>query len=339
MNFARLKLRHLQCLVMVAQERNLVRAARALALTQPAVSKTVAELEDIVGRQLLVRRRRGVELTPAAEVLVRHAVVALRGLRDGLSLALDQPEADQLRVAVGALPNMAASLLPAAVALLQADTPALRVRVVSGTNAQLMTQLRQGEIDLVLGRIAQASAMADLAFELLYSEPLLLVARPGHPVAALRRPKLDALSAYPLLVPVSGTLIRHTVDAFLLAQGMAPPRSLIEATDTSFALGLLQCSDAVWFAPQGAVEGFLASGALVRLPIDTTSTEGPVGMTMRRGGEPGEGARRLIEAICAVLSQRAAASVSRAPPAPPALRPQDRRRSAPSAGTAGTRAA
>ncbi|WP_076999243.1 pca operon transcription factor PcaQ [Variovorax sp. KK3] len=306
MNFARLKLRHLQCLVIVAQERNLVRAAKALALTQPAVSKTIAELEDIVGRRLLLRRRRGVELTPAADVLVRHAVVALRGLREGLGLALDQPELDQLQVAVGALPNMAAHLLPVAVAALHARSPSLRVRVVSGTNAQLMTQLRQGEIDLVLGRLAQASAMADLAFEQLYSEPLRLVARPGHPLASQRRPRLDALAAYPLVMPVSGTLVRQTADTFLVAQGMAPPRCLIEATDTSFAVGLLQCSDAVWFAPQGAVDGFVSRGELRRLAIDTASTEGPVGLTMRRGAEVGEGARALVEAIHEVVRQRSA---------------------------------
>ncbi|WP_345536120.1 pca operon transcription factor PcaQ [Variovorax defluvii] len=306
MNFARLKLRHLQCLAMVAQERNLVRAAKALALTQPAVSKTIAELEDIVGRRLLLRRRRGVELTPAAEVLVRHAVAALRGLREGLGLALEQPELDQLQVAVGALPNMAAHLLPVAVAALHDRAPALRVRVASGTNAQLMTQLRQGEIDLVLGRLAQASAMADLAFEQLYSEPLLLVTRAGHPLSAQRRPKLDALAGYPMVMPVSGTSIRHTADAFLFAQGIALPRCLVEATDTSFAVGLLQCADAVWFAPQGAVEGFLARGELRRLAIDTASTEGPVGLTVRRGGDVGEGARLLIEAIHEAVRRRGA---------------------------------
>ncbi|MBT2334024.1 LysR family transcriptional regulator [Variovorax paradoxus] len=305
MNFARLKLRHLQCLVMVAQERNLVRAGKALSLTQPAVSKTIAELEEIVGRQLLLRRRRGVELTPAAEVLVRHAVSALRGLREGMGLAMDQPEADQLRVAVGALPNTAANLLPEAVARLNASHPAMRVRVVSGTNAQLMTQLRQGEIDLVFGRLAQASAMADLAFEQLYSEPLLLVVRPGHPLAARRRPRLDALAAHPLVLPVSGTLIRHTADAFLIAQGMALPNRLVEATDTSFVVGLLQRSDAVWFAPQGAVEGFIAQGALKRVAVDTSSTVGPVGFTVRRGDEAGEGARLLVEVIRAIVAAAA----------------------------------
>ena len=304
MNFARLKLRHLQCLVMVAQERNLVRAAEALSLTQPAVSKTVAELEEIVGRQLLLRRRRGVELTPAAEVLVRHAVSALRGLREGMGLAMDQPEADQLRVAVGALPNMVANLLPEAVALLNEAHPALRVRVMSGTNAQLMTQLRQGEIDVVLGRLAQASTMADLAFEQLFSEPLLLVVRPGHPLASRRKPTLDALAAHPLVLPVSGTLIRHTADAFLIAQGLALPNRLVEATDTSFVVGLLQRCDAVWFAPQGAVEGFIARGELKRVAIDTSSTEGPVGFTVRRSGELGEGARLLLATIRGIVLKR-----------------------------------
>lgn len=304
MNFSRLKLRHLQCLVMVAQERNLVRAGKALSLTQPAVSKTVAELEEIVGRPLLLRRRRGVELTPAAEVLVRHAVSALRGLSEGLGLAMDLPEADQLHVAVGALPNMTANLLPEAVALLHASHPALRVRVVSGINAQLMTQLRQGEIDLVLGRLAQASAMADLAFEQLYSEPLLLVVRPGHPLASRRKLALDVLAGYPLVLPVSGSLIRHTADAFLIAQGVALPNRLVEATDTSFVVGLLQRSDAVWFGPQGAVEGFVSRGELKRLAIDTASTEGPVGLTVRRNAESGEGARLLMETIYGIVRRR-----------------------------------
>ena len=80
MNFGRLKMRHLQCLVMVAQERNLVRAAKALSLTQPAVSKTVAELEEIVGRQLrLVRARKAeIERLEADLAQRRERLLALR---------------------------------------------------------------------------------------------------------------------------------------------------------------------------------------------------------------------------------------------------------------------
>ena len=128
--------------------------------------------------------------------------------------------------------------------------------------------------------------------------------RPGHPLASLRKPALDALAGYPLVLPVSGSLIRHTADAFLIAQGVALPNRLVEATDTSFAIGLLQRSDAVWFAPQGAVEGFVARGELERVAIDTSSTEGPVGLTVRRNGEPGEGARLLMETIHGIVQKR-----------------------------------
>jgi len=305
MNFDRLKLRHLRCLALVGQEKSLVRAASALALTQPAVSKTMAELEDIVGRQLLVRRRRGVELTPAGEVLVRHAVATLRGLREGLSQALDQPEGDQLRVAVGTLPNMAAGLLPEVVATLLRRGEPLRVRVHSGTNAQLMALLRQGEIDMVVGRLAQPSAMVDLSFTQLYSEPLVLVARPGHPLDGRAAPTLDALSAFALVVPVHGTLVRDTADAYLFARGSGLPVSVVEATDTSFVQGLLQRSDAVWFAPQGAAQAALDAGTLRQLDFDTRSTEGPVGITRRRaGGEPGEGVRRFMRVIEEVAARR-----------------------------------
>ena len=115
------------------------------------------------------------------------------------------------------------------------------------------------------------------------------------------------------MLPVSGTLIRHTADAFLIAQGMALPSQLVEATDTSFVVGLLQRSEAVWFAPQGAVEGLLARGELKRVAIDTASTEGPVGLTVRRtidagdgspGGAMGEGARLLIEEIRDIVRKR-----------------------------------
>ncbi|MBS0450528.1 MAG: LysR family transcriptional regulator [Proteobacteria bacterium] len=308
MNFDRLQLRHLRCLAAVGQERNLVRAASALALTQPAVSKTMAELEDIVGRQLLVRRRRGVDLTAAGEVLLRHAVATLRSLREGVSLALDEAEGQQLRVAVGALPNMAAGVLPEAIALLVGEHPQLRVRVVSGTNAQLMAQLRQGEIDLVVGRLAQPAALVDLSFQQLYSEPLLLVARPAHPLAGKPQPPVAALAAYPLVVPLQGTLVRDTADAFLYARGNALPGAVVEATDNSFILSLLARTDAIWFAPKGAADGALAQGSLVRIDVDTRATDGPVGITWRRVGEPGDGARRLAEAIERVVRRRARAA-------------------------------
>src|SRR5690554_6417400 len=81
---ARVKLRHLSVLLAVAEHGSLVRAAQALSVTQPAVSKALAELEDITGQHLLTRTRKGVEFSSAGRMLVRYAGSSLRTLREGL---------------------------------------------------------------------------------------------------------------------------------------------------------------------------------------------------------------------------------------------------------------
>ena len=108
-------------------------------------------------------------------------------------------------------------------------------------------------------------------------------------------------------MPLQGTLVRDTADAFLYARGNALPGAVVEATDNSFILGLLGRTDAIWFAPKGAADSALADGGLVRIDVDTRATEGPVGITWRRTGEPGDGARRLADAIERVVSLRSAA--------------------------------
>jgi LysR family transcriptional regulator, pca operon transcriptional activator len=294
MNFQRLKLRQLQCLVVVAQERNLVRAAGVLALTQSAVSKSLAELEDIVGRPLLIRHARGVELTPAGQVLLDHAGAGMRLLRDGLDHAVQQPEPDRATVIVGALPNLTGTLLPDALTRLQEELPISLTRIATGTNAQLLAQLRRGDIDAVFGRLAEPSEMIDLCFEKLFDEPMVLVARAHHPLASCRRVGAGALEQHRLIVPIAGTVIRRVVDNFLLEKGRRYPDQIIETLDNGLASALVQRSDAVWFAPQGAAQLLLDRGELVRLAIDTRGTHGPVGLSMRMAFAPNAPLARLL---------------------------------------------
>src|SRR5256885_103932 len=82
---ARIRLRHLQCFLAIAQHGNLRRAAQALAITQPAVTKTLNELEEMLGTTLFVRGRKGATLTPEAELFLRHAHVSV----DALAQAVD----------------------------------------------------------------------------------------------------------------------------------------------------------------------------------------------------------------------------------------------------------
>lgn len=307
MNISRIKLRHLQVLLVVAQERNLVKAAQSLSVSQPAVSKSLSELESIVGQRLLERHRRGVELTPAGEVLLQHAGASMRSLREGLDAVASQPDARQLGVAVGALPNVASSLLPAAIELLRAGTPRLHLRVLSGTNAQMLSRLRQGELDLVFGRLPEPSDMVGLHFEQLYAEPLRLAVRRRHPLLTAKKLAPGLLSHYPLVLPVAGTPIRRTMDAFLVSHGVAYPDCVVETVDTWFALQYVLRTDAVWFLPAGVLHGAIRPAPIVPLALDTRKTSGAVGLTSRRDVALPDGAHMLADALRAAVRLQPAA--------------------------------
>lgn len=280
-NSDRLKIRHLRALVAVAEQGTLGRAAGVLSISQPAVSKTLAELEDIVDRPLLQRSSRGVNLTAAGRVLLRHAGASLRSLSEGLQSLAGEQEGEAPALLVGALPNVAATVLPPALLQFVAAAPRARVTVRTGSNAQLMAALRQGVLDLVIGRLAEPSDMQGLSFEQLYAEILVFVVRPQHPLASRRRIEPAQLRQHRLVLPDAGTRVREAADRFFVSSGVGPPPLTIETIDVAFGRSFVLQSDAIWFVPLGAIESDLRLRAFVRLPIDTQITEGPVGLTCR----------------------------------------------------------
>lgn len=298
------QLRHLRCLVAVAQERHLARAAERLALSQPAVSKTLSELEAIVGTRLVERSkagRRGVQgLTAAGEQLLAHALRVLEAL-DASAQAVAPAAGGRIeRLRIGALPSVAPALLPVALARLRDGWPQAQIVVKSAANAALLDELRAGELDLVVGRMSDPRLMGGLSFELLHTEPLVFAVRAGHPLA-LKAASVQAVLGYPLVVYGEGTIPRHNTESFLSARGLVLPTNALQTLDVAVARALVAVSDAVWITPLGAARGELADGRMVRLRIETAGTEEPVGLLQRSDAEPS--ALRL--AMAALLREAA----------------------------------
>ncbi|HMC15934.1 MAG TPA: LysR family transcriptional regulator, partial [Albitalea sp.] len=202
---SRIRLRHLQCFLAVAQQGNLRRAAQALAITQPAVTKTLNELEEMLGTTLFVRGRKGATLTPEAEVFLRHAHASVDALAQAVDSVAGGPGEAPLRI--GILPTAAPSFMPQVLAAFATQRPMAGVRVHSGRNKQLLEMLRSRELDAVIGRLSDPDVMIGLSFEHLYAEPLTVVVRAAHPLA--RKPghaATAALAACLLVLPLAGTL-------------------------------------------------------------------------------------------------------------------------------------
>ena len=291
----RIKLRHIACFVETARRGGVVQAAAALNLTQPGVSRTIRELEEIVGAQLFDRGGRSLQLNAAGRRFMTYAENAMSSLTEGVRLVgRGDPEGP---VRIGALPTAAAQILPPAVAALQRSGALPRLRIATAPHAQLVAWLRAGELDLVLGRMAEPRDIAGLSFEYLYEEQLAVVVRPGHPLLSRPVAGLRETTGHPWLIPPPDAAIRGAAERFVASFGMTLPETAIETVSDNFARNYVRDTDALWLISRGVVERDIGDGLLAALPLPLEHTSGPVGLTLRTDASPPPPVRLLIETI------------------------------------------
>jgi DNA-binding transcriptional LysR family regulator len=291
-----LRLRHLTCFVVVAQERTLARAAQRLHLSQPAVSKTLAELEALAGRRLVERGRAGAQLTQAGEQFLRYAVDVTQAMESAAGALTRNGTPPAPAAAVGALPTVACGPLAQAIARLLRRRPHAGICVRTASNPELLAALRAGEVDFAVGRMAEPAMMQGVSFELLYAESLAVVVRPRHPLAGQTLSPL-ALLDYPLVIPGAGTAPRHNAEAFFQAHGIALPPGCTQTQSVSAARALTLLSDAVWITPQHAVQLDIDSGWLCGLGVPVPGGAEPVGLLRRSEAIRNDLAEQLMDIL------------------------------------------
>nr|WP_208977677.1 MULTISPECIES: pca operon transcription factor PcaQ [unclassified Pannonibacter] len=282
----RVKYRHIQCFLEVARRRSLVKAADALAITQPAVSKTLKELEDILGVRLFERSRKGVELTQFGDVLLHYAGASLAALKQGLDSVAQARMSGDSFLNVGVLPSVAARIFPEAVQRFEAEAIGTVLTMEAGPNRFLLGRLRVGELDLVVGRLADPEQMQGLSFTHLYSESVSLVVRRGHPLLDEPSADLARIADFSVLYPTREAIIRPYVERLLIAHGVTHLPKRVETISDTFGRIYTLDSDAVWIISSGVVARDIANGDLVELPVKTAETLGPVGLTTRADTPP-----------------------------------------------------
>lgn len=292
-----IRLRHLRTFIAIARQGGVSRAAEALNVTQPAVTRTLRELEAALGAELVERDGRGVRLTARGQVFLRHAEIGLAAIRQGADAVARGAVTSLAPLRVGALPTVSARLMPGAVDRFRAIAEGQSLMILTGDNRFLLDSLRRSDLDLVVGRLAAPEQMAGLSFEYLYSEQVRFAVRRGHPLITVQPFEIAALAAYPVLLPPRGAIIRPFVERLFLAAGIAELPVAIETVSDSFGRSFLRQSDAVWVISEGVVANDLEEGTLVALPVDTTDTRGAVGLTLRAGAARSEGLERFGRAL------------------------------------------
>ncbi|EBA1632661.1 LysR family transcriptional regulator [Salmonella enterica] len=292
----RIRLRHLHTFVAVAQQGTLGRAAETLNLSQPALSKTLNELEQLTGTRLFERGRLGAQLTVPGEQFLTHAVKVLDALNTAGQALNRKEDASADVVRVGALPTAALGILPAAIGRFHQQQKSTSLQVATMNNTMLLAGLKSGEIDLGIGRMSDPELMGGLNYELLFLESLKLVVRPGHPLLQ-ETITLSRVMEWPVVVSPKGTVPRQNAEALLQSQGCKMPAGCIETLSASLSRQLTVDYDYVWFVPSGAVKEDLRQATLASLPVPTQSAGEPIGILTRVDIPLSTGAQMLIAAI------------------------------------------
>ncbi|QIA12570.1 LysR family transcriptional regulator [Klebsiella pneumoniae] len=292
----RIRLRHLHTFVAVAQQGTLGRAAETLNLSQPALSKTLNELEQLTGTRLFERGRLGAQLTLVGEQFLTHAVKVLDALNSA-GQALNRKEGlNNDIVRIGALPTAALGILPTVIGQFHKQQKDITLQVATMNNTMLLAGLKSGEIDIGIGRMSDPELMSGLHYELLFLESLKLVVRPGHPLLQ-ETVTLSRVMEWPVVVSPKGTVPRQNAEALLQSQGCKMPAGCIETLSASLSRQLTVDFDYVWFVPSGAVKDDLRRGVLTALPIATQGAGELIGILTRVDATLTPGTQTLLSAI------------------------------------------
>jgi DNA-binding transcriptional LysR family regulator len=292
-----LKLRHLQLLVALDELRHLGRAAEFLSVTQPAVSKTLAEIESLFGLALFERSTRGTEPTSSGASVVRFARSVLADYertRDEIA-AVASGAAGLTRV--GAMVVATPVLLTNAIEALKSRAPQTTVLVEEGDLAHLLPKLRLGELDLVAGRLEPAYTAPDLETEALYNEPMTVVARPDHPLARASKVDWRDLAGQPCVMPPPYASLRVKLDQLFVRRGLQPPTDLIETASFLSILTFVRQRGAIGFMARSVSRHFEREGLVAVLPIGVPVDLPPVGTITVRGRRATPSSEQLIECL------------------------------------------
>ncbi len=275
----RLKLHDLHVFIAVAELGSMRKAAERLAVSQPSVSKAIADIEHVLGIRLFERNAQGVEVTPYGHALLRRGMGAFDELRQGVKdiESLTDPSLGEVRI--GCPEAIAAGLLPAVVDRFSRRYPRAVVSVKAADDlAPEYRALRERAVDLVVGRGADHLRDDDLDAEVLYHDHVLVATGGKAPWARRRNLTLAHLMEYPWLLFPENSWIDARVNEAFRRSGVPSPRSAVRAYSVHFCINML-ATDRFLASLAGSVLRFNAPRfGLKVLPIDLPAQPWPVAM-------------------------------------------------------------
>jgi DNA-binding transcriptional LysR family regulator len=266
----RLKLRELRVLLAVAQTGSMGRTTAQLAMSQPAVSKAISEIEHIVGVQLLNRTPQGVEPTPYGHALLKWAVAVFDDLRQAAKEieVLSNPGSGEIRLVT--TDSMIAGFVPAVIDRFSRQYPKVVFEVLpAATFSDQYIELRERRIDLILGRLATpTTGTAELKSEVLFEDPMFPAAAMGSKWFRRRRIELSDLQDARWSIPPDSSFVRPLIDEAFRVKGLEAPSHTVGSNSVQLSTVLLATGRFVGVLSGSTLRLSGKRLGLKRLPVD-----------------------------------------------------------------------
>lgn len=299
----RFKLRDFRLLDAVVRHGSLAKAANQLNLTQPAVSRAVAEMEQLLGVRLVDRTRQGAEPTPQGRALLRLGVAIFDELRQGVTEIehLSDPRTGEVRI--GTSEPMAAGLLPTAVDEFSRRHPLVSIFVTQAAVGMLQIHqpqyqdLRERNVDLIVGPIVASAIGRDLETEILFEENLLVAAGSRSPWVRRRKITLRDLIDEPWCLPALDTPVgARCIEAFR-ASGLEVPRKTIASISIQLQNGMLATGRFLTMFPSSLMHFSGERFAIKTLPVKLPVKPSPIGIITLKNRTINPVVRSFIEVV------------------------------------------
>lgn len=299
---SRLKLRHLRVVAAIGEFSNIRAAAEYLGISQPAVSRTLKELEDDIGLQLVHRTNRGVVLNEYGEALRRNARQVLSQVRRTSEELSDLSSGFGGHLRIGVLTANVSPLASRVIGQLFEEHPGSTVAVVEGSNDVLMPSLIQGDLDVIVGRLPNSYNRKFVTQEALYVEKEVFIARAGHPLLDVADLGLADTVNWKWILPRPETEMRQRIDAAFHAEGLELPNCVLESVSRVINRDLIRSSDMIGISGWSAVREHIEAGVLAELPIRIELSSQVIGFSSRKVEEPS----KILSNFVALLREEAA---------------------------------
>jgi DNA-binding transcriptional LysR family regulator len=295
-----LKLSHLRLLAALAQTEQLTQTAANIGISQPAASRLVAEIERVIAAPVHERTGRGIGLTAIGRALALRAQRILLELDDAARDLAEIAKGGIGQVRIGTVTGPAVDRVLPALQCERLLHPNVSVEVVVSQSDALCDQLQAGRLDFVVGRLPEGPRAEPLTFQTMQSEPLVLIARRGHPL--LQRPlpltSSDAL-AYDWIMPTPDSLMTRAILARLRAMDLPQPVHRLQTASFLLTLAVLQQSDAIAAVSRASALQFATgeAAACELLPLNLGIEVEPFGLITRERVSLTPASRRLADLI------------------------------------------